>query len=129
MFLFGPVPVFSDRDCLSVVVGLYGPLKVFNVLCPRKGDSGGVLSAEKSGEALFFVFVFDPTFNVSAEFCRTLEYIMYTYNPITRIYKIIPLGPPIADKTFETPDVPAVITVAVALEIDPTTASSRSPTP
>ena len=42
---------------------------------------------------------------------------------------MIPLGPPIADNTFDIPDVPAVITVAVAFEIDPTTASSKSPTP
>ena len=129
MFLLGRVPVSSVSGCLSVVVGLYGPLKVCRFFCSGNGDSGGVFFAEKSGEAHFLVLVFDPTFSVSAEFCRTLEYIIYTYNPITRIYKMIPLGPPIADKTFETPDAPAVMTVAVAFEIDPTTASSRSPTP
>ena len=42
---------------------------------------------------------------------------------------MIPLGPPMADNIFEIPDAPAVITVAVALDIDPTTVSSRSPTP
>ena len=71
----------------------------------------------------------DPTFSVRVDPCRTLEYIIYTYRAITRIYKIIPLGPPIADSTLEMPEDPAVITVAVALDIDPTNASSRSPTP
>ena len=42
---------------------------------------------------------------------------------------MIPLGPPMASSTLDIPVVPAVMTFAVALEIDPTTDSSRSPTP
>ena len=38
---------------------------------------------------------------------------------------MIPLGPPMADNIFEIPDAPAVITVAEALDIDPTTVSFR----
>ena len=85
--------------------------------------------AERLGEVHFSVCGLGPTFSVSADLLRTLEYIKYTYKPITKIYKMMPLGPPIADNTFDIPDVPAVITVAVAFEIDPTTASSKSPTP
>ena len=45
------------------------------------------------------------------------------------MYRTMPLGPPIASRTLDTPVVPAVITLAVAFEIDPTTDSSKSPTP
>ena len=110
---------------MSVVVGLFGPLKVRRVFCSRNGDCGGVLFPEKSGESHLPVLWMYPTCSVSAESCRTLEYTIYTYNPITKIYKMMPLGPPMADNTFEIPDAPAVITVAEALDIDPTTVSFR----
>ena len=38
---------------------------------------------------------------------------------------MIPLGPPMADNIFEIPDAPVVMTVAEALDIDPTTVSFR----
>ena len=80
--------------------------------CLAGGGGGkGSSSSEIGGEGWSLLLLM---FRETGVLCLVLLYMRYTYKAKTRMYKIIPDGPPIASNIPAIPVAPACISVAVA---------------